>query len=64
MRVLQGGFLTDEQKRWFGDRISESQTGRVLIPSYLYAKFKKITVNEHLDNESIKCWLIDNVYND
>lgn len=64
MRVLQGDFLTDDQKHWFGDRISESQTGRVLVPSYLYAKFKKIVGNENLDNESIKCWLIDNVYND
>ena len=64
MSVICGEFLTGEQKRWFGDRMSESHTGRVLIPGYLYVKFKKIVGNENLKNENIKCWLIDNVYND
>ncbi|AUR86202.1 hypothetical protein NVP1083O_56 [Vibrio phage 1.083.O._10N.286.52.B9] len=55
--------LTEQQKEWFGDRITESHTGRVLIPTYLYTKFKKIVGNEFLINQHIKSWLIDNVYN-
>ena len=64
MSALRGDFLDDEQKSWFGARMSESHTGRVIVPSYLYVKFKKIVGDEHLKNEHIKIWLIDNVYND
>ena len=52
------------QLDWFGDRISESQSGRVLIPSHCYAKFRKITDNELISNREIKVWLIDNIYNE
>lgn len=55
-------YLTEEQKNWFGNRMDESHTGRVLVPSRLYAKFRKITGREHLQNHVIKCWLIDNCY--
>ena len=56
-------YLTEEQVIWFGDRMTESSTGRVLIPTRLYDKFRKITNNELLTNITIKCWLIDNIYN-
>ena len=55
--------LTEDQKEWFGDRMDESAAGRVLIPTRLYDKFRKIQDNEFLGNELIKCYLIDNVYN-
>lgn len=55
--------LTYQEKQWFGDRLHESHTGRVLVPSHCYKKFKKIADNEFLSNEDIKNWLIDNVYN-
>ena len=55
--------LTEEQKTWFGDRMSESGEGRVIIPTHLYKKFKKITDLEHMPNHQIKCWLIDYCYN-
>lgn len=54
--------LTEEQKKWFGDRMSESHTGRVLVPTYLCTKFRKITDNENLSNEEIKSFLIDHCY--
>jgi hypothetical protein len=56
--------LTNEQKKWFGERMSENDRGRVIIPNYLYIKFKKITEQDELTNTDIKYWLIDNVYND
>lgn len=56
--------LTEEQKSWFGDRMHESSTGRVIVPSYLYNKFRKIVGNELLSNDRVKSWLISNVYNE
>lgn len=55
--------LTREQFDWFGDRMTESHTGRVLVPSHCYSKFRKIIDNEFISNGDIKCYLIDNVYN-
>jgi len=55
--------LTRAQYEWFGDRMTESHTGRVSAPSYCYNKFRKIIDNEFLSNEEIKCYLIDYVYN-
>lgn len=55
-------WLTEEEKDWFGDRMSEGRSGAIRVPTYLYVKFKKITDNEFLKNNDIKCWLIDNCY--
>lgn len=55
--------LSDEEKDWFGDRMTETASGVVQVPSHLYKKFRKIQDNEFISNENIKCWLIDNVYN-
>ena len=55
--------LTEDQITWFGDRMTESHTGRVLVPSHLYTKFKKIADNEFLSKDRIKNYLIDEVYN-
>jgi hypothetical protein len=44
--------------------MSENDQGRVIVPNYLYIKFKKITEQDELTNTDIKYWLIDNVYND
>ncbi len=55
--------LTEDQKDWFGNRMDESHTGRVIVPSYLYKKFRKIADNDFLSNEDIKCYLIDKCYN-
>jgi hypothetical protein len=55
-------YLTEEQKVWFGNRMTESPTGRIIVPTRLYDKFRKITDNEFLKNHEIKCWLIDNCY--
>lgn len=54
--------LTKEQKAWFGDRMTESHTGRVLIPSYLYKKFRKVVDNECVPNDEIKDYLIKHCY--
>ena len=55
--------LTREQFEWFGNRMTESHTGRVLVPSHCYNKFRKICDDEYLSNGDIKCYLIDHVYN-
>lgn len=54
--------LTNEQRQWFGDRMDESHTGRVIVPSHLYKKFRKIVDNEFLSNEQIKDYLIEYCY--
>lgn len=55
--------LTPDQYEWFGDRVNESRSGRVLVPNHCYNKFRKIAGNELLSNKDIKDWLIDNIYN-
>lgn len=50
--------LTKEQINWFGDRMDENSKGAVLVPSYLYKKFRKIADNEFLSNDQIKTYLI------
>lgn len=55
--------LTPVQIDWFGNRLHESASGKVIVPSHCYKKFKKIADNEFLSNQDIKTWLIDNVYN-
>lgn len=55
--------LTEDQMYWFSERLRESSTGRVIVPSHCYVKFKRVVENDYLSNEQIKCWLIDNVYN-
>ena len=60
--ILDKSDFLPSQLLWFGNRINESHTGRVLIPSHCYAKFRKITDNEFISNQEIKDWLIDNVY--
>ena len=63
MPFCKSDFLPS-QLLWFGNRMHESHTGRVLIPSHCYAKFRKIIDNEFISNQDIKDWLIDNVYSD
>lgn len=55
--------LTRSEWDWFGDRMTETRSGRVTVPSHCYNKFRKIIDNEFLSNQHIKDWLIDNVYN-
>jgi len=54
--------LTQDQKEWFGSRMHESATGRVLVASYLYKKFRKIADAESWTNGEIKDYLIDRCY--
>ena len=54
--------LTEEQKDWFGERISESRTGRVIVPSYLCDKYRKLSDRPDLSNEAVKSILIDECY--
>jgi hypothetical protein len=56
--------LSAQDLRWFGDRMHESHTGRVIVPSHCYVKFRKITDNEFISNQEIKDWLITNVYSE
>ena len=60
---LDKDILTKDEKDWFGDRMDESHTGRILIPKRLYEKFRNITGASTATNAEIKCWLIDNAYN-
>lgn len=55
-------YLTEAQKIWFGDRMTENASGRVIIPTHLCEKFKKIADNPFMDNSEIRCWLIDHCY--
>ena len=54
--------LTEDQKNWLGDRMTESHTGRVSVPPYVCEKFRKITNREFLTNEQVKDYLIQYVY--
>lgn len=56
--------LSKQQKVWFADRMDESHTGRVLIPSRLYDKFRKINGGQfrELSKVTIQCYLIDFCY--
>lgn len=54
--------LTEEQKRWFGDRMTEGPTGAVRVPSHLIKKLKKIADNEYLSNDVCKTYLIDKCF--
>jgi hypothetical protein len=54
--------LTEDQKDWFGNRMTEGNTGSVKVPSHLYNKFRKIYGDELLSKNLIKTYLIDNCY--
>ena len=54
--------LTEEQKDWFGDRMTEGSTGSVKVPTHLYNKFRKIFGDECISNDHIKTYLINNCY--
>ena len=54
--------MTEELKTWFGDRMTESHTGRVIVPSHLYKKYKKLAQNEEIKNHDIRTILIENCY--
>jgi hypothetical protein len=54
--------LTEEQKKWFGDRMSENDKGAVIVSPYAYKKFRVIAENEHMSNDNIKGYLIDYCY--
>ena len=61
MAIEKSDFLPQDLD-WFRDRVHESHTGRVLVPSHCYTKFRELVDNEFLSNQQIKSWLIDNVY--
>ena len=63
MSIPRDLLLLPSEINWFGDRITESHSGRVLIPSHCYTKFRRIIGDEFLTNIEVKCWLIDNIYN-
>lgn len=54
--------LTEDQKDWFGNRMTEGSTGSIKVPTHLYNKFRKIYENDLTSNEDIKTYLIDNCY--
>ena len=60
--MTDGVELTEDQKKWFGDRMSETASGRVVVSSYAYRKFRKVTDLEFLTNDQIKSYLITNAY--
>ena len=60
--MIDRNALTKEQKEWFSDRMEESHTGRLLIPSYLYAKFRKIVEEPDLSNIDIFVYFRDYCY--
>lgn len=55
--------LTQEQKDWFGDRMTEGATGAVRVPTYLIKKLKKMADMEDMPNDIAKNYLIDKCYN-
>lgn len=60
---VESDALNKEQAEWFDERMSESYTGRVIVPTHLCNKFRRITERPDLDNHTIKRWLIDNIWN-
>ena len=54
--------LTEEQKDWFGNRIKESHTGRVIVAQHLVEKFRKLSGDYTTSKEVIKNFLIDQCY--
>jgi hypothetical protein len=54
--------LTEEQRTWFGDRMTEGSTGAVRVPTYLINKLRKIADNEFLSTDRCKDYLIDKCY--
>jgi len=55
---LEDLVLTEQQKEWFGDRMDENQSGRVLIPSHLYEKLRNLADDPSLPRYKIKAYLI------
>ena len=53
---------TEELKNWFGDRMDESATGAVTVPSHLYTKYRKLAENPLIPNHEIKSILIRRCY--
>lgn len=56
--------LTREQKIWFLERMDESETGRVIVPTRLCDKLRKLADDPEITNFECKSYLIDNIYND
>jgi hypothetical protein len=54
--------LTEQQKDWFGERMRESRSGRVIIPTYLFDKYRKLADDPTIPNHKVKCILIDQCY--
>lgn len=38
--------LSTEQIEWFAERLDESPTGRVIVPTYVLNKFRRLTGSE------------------
>lgn len=55
--------LTKEQADWFDQRMKESESGRVIVPTRLCEKFRKLSGDPYLSNIEIKTYLISTVYN-
>lgn len=54
--------LTEDQKKWFGNRLDETQTGKVIVKKYLVKKYRQITGNYHDRDFVIKDEIIKNLY--
>ena len=54
--------LTADELNWFGDRMNESHTGRVLVPKYLRTKLIKMAIKPMSDDEA-KDFLINKIFN-
>lgn len=66
-RVMLGNsfydfYLSYEERSYFGNRMTESSTGAVQVPTRLYEKFRNITGLGFAKNHEIKEFLIRNCY--
>lgn len=54
--------LSNEQKEWFAQRMTESRSGNVLVPSHLINKYKKLAGDTTIPSWEVKSTLIDQCY--
>ncbi len=54
--------ISEEDKIWFSERIYTSGTGRIIVPTYLLNKYRKLTEDYKNPNEIIKSRLINDCY--
>lgn len=54
--------LTEDEKDWFGNRMSEGESGAVTVPTHLLNKLRKLTNQPNISNQVAKSYLIDKCY--